>query len=159
MCRRPFAYLFFLLLTLTPAGEVRAQLASCVDPTQSWSWAYSADIIQSIMYYLAFRLLSVTYADTTMHIQANVPTATAQRFQTLGFGVSPDKLWKSIRNYSLEVLQAQNHCPLLSQNGGYLLASPATFFPNGQPPPALLLSEDGRQLLDDRTGAPLSAEW
>ena len=152
-------YIGLLFVAVFYAKAAIAQPATCVDPTQSWSWAYTSDIIQSIMYYLAFRLLSVTYADGTLHIQANVPIATAQRFQSLGFGVSPDKLWAQIRNTRLEILQAQNHCPLLSQNGGYLLESLAVFFPNGPPAPALLLSEDARQLLDDRTGHPLSAEW
>ena len=151
--------LSLMLAGLLYATPVKAQPVTCLDPTQSWSWAYTADIIQSILYYLNFRLLSVLYADGTMHIQANVPIQTAQRFQSLGFGVSPDKLWNQIRNTRLEVLQAQNHCPLLSQNGGYLLSGLTVFFPNGPPAPPLLISEDGRQLLDDRTGAPLSAEW
>jgi hypothetical protein len=36
--------------------------------------------------------------------------------------VSPDPMWNGIRGSYLEILQAQNHCPLLAQNGAYLLS-------------------------------------
>lgn len=107
------------------ALSARAQPASCIDPTQSWAWSYSNDPIQAITYYLDTQILSVFYVSGIMHLASSVPIGAAQRFQKLGYGVSPDSTWNGMRGSFLEILQAQNHCPLLAQNGVYLLASPS----------------------------------
>lgn len=105
--------------------RVLAQPVSCIDPTQSMGWSYINDQIQSITYYLDTQILSVGYISGIFHLANKVPLGVAQKFQTLGYGVSPDPMWNGIRGSYLEILQAQNHCPLLAQNGAYLLSPPS----------------------------------
>jgi hypothetical protein len=102
--------------------QARSQPVTCVDPTQSWAWQYQNDKIQFITYYLDTQILSVAYRNGIFHLANKVPLGVAQKFETLGYGVSPDKMWNGIRGSYLEILQAQDHCPLLAQNGAYLLS-------------------------------------
>ena len=111
-----------VLATILIQREVLAQPVTCVDPTQSWAWQYQNDKIQFITYYLDTQILSVAYRNGIFHLANKVPLGVAQKFETLGYGVSPDKMWNGIRGSYLEILQAQDHCPLLAQNGAYLLS-------------------------------------
>ena len=113
-----------IVLLLCTAWSARAQQPTCLDPSQSWQWSYNNDQIQSITYYLDSRVLSVYYAAGTSHLAANVPIGTAQRFQSLGYGVSPDSLWFGMRSSFLQILQAQDFCPLRAQNDAFLLSAP-----------------------------------
>lgn len=118
--------LFSLLLTRIAA----AQPAYCIDPSQSWSRTYANDGISSITYYLDTRILSTAYLSGTSHLLNAVPLSVAQRFQTIGYGVSPDAIWAQVRYNFMEILQAQDHCPLMAQNGLFLLSNPARDTPN-----------------------------
>lgn len=111
----------FLLLLLIPRV---AWAQACLDPTQSWSWTYTNDPIASITYYLDSEVLETIYLSGVVHLLNAVPYVTAQRFQSIGYGVSPDSIWASIRYSYLEILQSQNHCPLLAQDQAYLLSAP-----------------------------------
>ena len=106
------------------AHSALAQAPSCLDPTQSWSWTYNNDPITSITYYLNSQVLNTQYASGVVHLLANVPLNTATRFQRIGWGVSPDPIWAQIRYSFMEVLQGSKFCPLLAQNGAYLLSAP-----------------------------------
>ena len=112
--------LFFL--TVMGISSAHAQPTTCLDPSQSWAWQYQNDKIQFITYYLDTQILSVAYRNGIFHLANKVPNGVAQKFQTLGYGVSPDPMWNGIRGSYLEILQAQDHCPLLAQNGAYLLS-------------------------------------
>ena len=104
-----------------------AQPVSCVDPTQSWAWSYPTDtLISSISYYLDTEILAVFFvANDGSHFANEVPIGVAQQFQTLGYGVSPDAKWNGICHSFNQILEAQNHCPLLSQVQKFLLSRPA----------------------------------
>ena len=119
------AVLLALALVSLWQRPAASQPATCIDPSQSWMWSYNNDPIQSITYYLDTQILSVGYVSGIFHLANAVPQPVAQKFQTLGYGVSPDPMWNGIRGTYLEILQAQNHCPLLAQNGAYLLSKPS----------------------------------
>ncbi len=109
-------------LILLFAGSASAQPASCLDPSQSWSWSYTTGPIASINYYLDSQVLAVAYNDGIEHLMNGVPINVAQRFQ-IGYGVSPAPIWAAYRYSYLEILQSKSHCPLLSQAGEFLLAA------------------------------------
>ena|SRR5579859_127639 len=116
-----------IILLQTLIGSAVAQPVSCVDPTQSYSWSYPADtLIAAISYYLDTEILAVFFkANDGSHFANEVPIGVAQQFQTLGYGVSPDAKWKGICHSYNQILEAQNHCPLLSQITKYLLSRPS----------------------------------
>ena len=107
-------------------GSATAQPVSCVDPTQSWSWSYPTDrVIASISYYLDTEILAVFFqAADGSHFANEVPIGVAQQFQTLGYGVSPDAKWNGICRSFNQILESQDHCPLLSQVQKFLLSRP-----------------------------------
>jgi len=118
------------LLLFGWAVPVHAQAPSCLDPTQSWSWTYTSDPIVSINYYLDSEVLDTQYASGIVHLLYPVPINTAQRFQSIGYGVSPDAIWAAIRYSYLEILQGQDNCPQLSATSNYLLSAPQHDTPN-----------------------------
>jgi hypothetical protein len=119
------ALIAFLVTFIASVSGACAQPATCIDPTQSWAWSYNNDPIQAITYYLDTQILSVFYVSGIIHLASSVSIGAAQRFQKLGYGVSPDSTWNGMRGSYLEILQAQNHCPLLAQNGAFLLSAPS----------------------------------
>lgn len=136
--RRPFllilcdltlfvAYMITYLAAIISWSTSRAhsQPASCLDTTQSWTWPYANDPILAVTYYVDVRVLAVSYTDGVIHLASNVPQSVANKFQGIAFGQSPDAYWNSIRGSYSEILQAQSHCPLLAQNGAYLLSAPS----------------------------------
>lgn len=66
----------------------------------------------------------MAYNDGVEHLLAAVPFGVAQRFQTIGYGVSPAPIWASVRYRFKEVLQNADHCPLLAMDGSFLLSAP-----------------------------------
>lgn len=113
--------LLVLFLLWSPTAVAQTP---CIQSVQVWSNSYSGDPIQFITYYLDQTVLQVVYLNGVQHYMYPVSINTATKFQHLGYGQSPDTLWSQLRYTFMEILQAQNHCPLLAQNGAYLLSMP-----------------------------------
>lgn len=123
--KRLLAILLFGLM-----APAQAQSPSCLDATQAWSWTYQNDPITSITYYLDSQVLNTHYASGIVHLMADVPITTATRFQHIGWGQSPDPTWAQVRYSFKEILQGAMYCPLLAQNGAYLLSAPQRDVPH-----------------------------
>lgn len=121
--KRTLAIIVFVLLSSIgrPASAVPSD---CLDPSQSWAWSFTVGPIANINYYLDSQVLAVAYNDGIEHLMNGVPIGVAQRFESIGYGVSPAPIWAGIRYNFTEILQAGNNCPLLAQNGAFLLSAP-----------------------------------
>ena len=107
---------------------VRAQPASCVEPTASWSVPYSLGNIQAITFFVwqqvvppisPLPLFAVLYRTGELHLHINVPQSIAQPFTSL---TSADSRYaSSVQRRYHQALLAETGCPLLSELGNYLL--------------------------------------
>lgn len=107
-----------------PGIAAAAPPASCLDPTQSWAWSYTTGPIANINYYLDSQVLAVAYNDGVEHLMNRVPLNVAQRFESIGYGVSPAPIWAGMRYSFLEILQSSSNCPLMAQSNTFLLSAP-----------------------------------
>jgi hypothetical protein len=103
------------------AAPACAQVQPCPDMTQSWSIPYSAGTHQFVSYYLDTNLLAAQTFAGSYNIYTNVPVTVAQLFQSQ---ITADTVFNTrVKGVYSRALLAESGCPLLNENGNYLLAS------------------------------------
>lgn len=108
------------------ASLAEAQPANCVDAVAAWTTPYSQGAIQAVSYFQwqqalpsSAPLMAVLYRSGEFHLHVNVPLAAAQPFTRLA---SADQRYTgTIKNRYHQALLTEEACPILNENGSYML--------------------------------------
>lgn len=115
-----------IALSAVLARPAAAQPAQCVDTTASWTTPYSQGAIQAITYFIwqapfppTIPLLAVLFRSGEFHLHVNVPLSVAQPFTSLS---NADQRYNStVKSRYHQALLAESLCPLLNEDGNFLL--------------------------------------